>query len=71
MSPSLLFSQPITNLFWNRCRSIHSPLKKRGDWAELTVAKTSGTVKGEREEINWPIEDRRVPSNHPRILLES
>ena len=51
MSPSLLFSQPITNLVRNRCGSTHSPLKKRGDWAELTFAKTSGTVTGEREKI--------------------
>ena len=51
MSQSLLFFQPITNLVWNRCGSTHSPLKKRGDWAELTVAKTSGTVTGGREKI--------------------
>ena len=51
MSQSLLFPQPIANLVWNQCRSTHSQLKKRGDWAELTFAKTSGTVTGEREKI--------------------
>ena len=70
MSQSLLFFQPITNLVWNRCGSTHSPLKKRGDWAELTLAKTSGTVTGGREK-NWPIADRHVTSNDPRILCKS
>ena len=35
--------------------------RTRENWTELTFAKTSGTVTRE-----WPIADRRVPSNHPR-----
>ena len=45
----------------------NSPLKKKkkeGNWVELTFAKTSGTVPRDREQ-NWPIADRRVPSNDP------
>ena len=51
-------SYKVSELCWN------SPLYKRGDWAELTSAKTSGTVTSEREK-NWPIADRRFPSNDP------
>ena len=36
-----------------------------GNWAELTFAQTSGTVVRDREK-NWPIADRRIPSNDPR-----
>ena len=44
----------------------NSPLKKKkGNWVELTFAKTSGTVPRDREQ-NWPIADRRVASNDPR-----
>ena len=44
----------------------NSPLKKKkeGNWVELTFAKTSGTVTRDRGQ-NWPIADRRVPSNDP------
>ena len=38
-------------------------LEARRNWAELTFAKTSGTVTGDR---NWPIADWRVHSNNPR-----
>ena len=41
-----------------------SLLKKQGNWVE-TFAKTSGT--DTRDGKNWPIADRRVPSNNPRI----
>ena len=41
----------------------NSPLKKKkGNWVELTFAKTSGTVPRDRGE-NWPI---ACPSNDPR-----
>ena len=45
----------------------NSPLKKKkeGNWVELTFAKTSGTVPRDRGK-NWPIADRRLPSNDPR-----
>ena len=47
------------------------PLKKReGNWSELTFAKTSGTVTGDREN-DRPIADRRVPCNDPRSLCEN
>ena len=46
------------------------PLKKRGNWAELTFVKTSGTVTGDREN-DRPIADRRVPCNDPRSLCEN
>ena len=36
----------------------------QGDWAEWLFAKRSGTVAKDREK-NWPIADRRVPSNDP------
>ena len=43
----------------------NSPLKKKkGNWVELTFAKTFGTVPRDRVQ-NWPIVDRRVPSNDP------
>ena len=44
----------------------NSPLKKREvDWVEFAFAKPSGTVaRGTKK--NWPIADRRVPSNNPR-----
>ena len=35
------------------------------NWADLTFAKTSGTVATDNKK-NWPIADRLVPSNHPR-----
>ena len=38
---------------------------KRENWAELTFAKTSGTVIKNREK-NWPIADQLVPSIDPR-----
>ena len=34
------------------------------NWAKLSFAKTSGTVSRDAE--NWPIADRRFPSNNPR-----
>ena len=39
--------------------------EREGNWAEVTFAKASGTVVGDREK-NWPIAYRRVPSNNPR-----
>ena len=39
--------------------------KKEGNLANLTFAKTYGTVTRDREK-NWPIADGRVPSNNPR-----
>ena len=54
-------SYKVSELCWN------SPLYKRGDWAELASAKTSGAVTSEREK-NWPIADRRYrrfPSSDP------
>ena len=39
--------------------------KKEGNLANLTFAKTSGTVTRDRKK-NWPIADWRVPSNNPR-----
>ena len=39
--------------------------KKEGNLANLTFAKTYGTVTRDREK-NWPIADWRVPSNNPR-----
>ena len=41
-------------------------LKKKGNWAELTFAKTSGTSLSKGRGKNWPIGDRCVPSNDPR-----
>ena len=53
-----------TQLHWY---SINSPREKReGDWAELTFAKTSGMLL--RTGKNWPIADRRVPSNDPDTI---
>ena len=43
----------------------YSPLQKRGDWAKLTFAKTSGTDTKDRGE-HWPIADWHVPGNDPR-----
>ena len=40
--------------------------KKKGNWAELTFAKTSGTSLSKGRGKNWPIGDRCVPSNDPR-----
>ena len=46
--------------------SVNSPLlSPEGNWAELTFAKTSGTLTGDREK-NWPMAARRVTSNDPR-----
>ena len=45
---------------------LFASLETRGNWVEFTFAKTSGTVTRDREK-NWPIADRRVPSNYPRI----
>ena len=42
------------------------PQIRDGNWAELTFAKTSGTVTKNREK-NWPIADQPVPCNDPRI----
>ena len=39
--------------------------KKEGNLANLTFAKTYGTVTRDWEK-NWPIADWRVPSNNPR-----
>ena len=44
---------------------LFASLETRGNWVEFTFAKTSGTVTRDREK-NWPIADRRVPSNYPR-----
>ena len=46
-------------------QKVNSPVKEpEGNWDELTFAKTSGTVTGDRQ--NWPIADRRVHNNDPR-----
>ena len=53
---------------WSLSRSW--PLIKEENWAELTFAKTSGTVTRARaRKKNRPIADRHVPSNDPRTLV--
>ena len=51
------------------CVADNSPLWKREEnWAELTFAQTPATVTRDRGwgvGGNWPVTDRRVPSNHP------
>ena len=37
MSPSLLFSQRITNLVWNRCRSAQSLSVELGFWISIVI----------------------------------
>ena len=40
------------------------------NWTELTFAKTSGIVTGDRKN-NWSIADQSVPVNNPRSLWEN
>ena len=55
----------------NNNRAFNSPLQKReGDWVELTVAKTSGTVTCGREK-NWPIAEWRVTGKDIRNNCET
>ena len=45
----LFFTVTTPKRYHNRSDGGHSPLENReGDWAELTFAKTSGTVNGDR-----------------------
>ena len=39
--------------------------KREGNWAELTLSKTSGIVTRDRGK-NWPIADQRILQNNPR-----
>ena len=57
------------SLLGTRRSAIGHLRKPEGNWAELTFAKASGTVAGNREK-NWPIADRRVLGNDPRSLCE-
>ena len=45
-------------------------LQQDKKWGKLTFPKTSGTV-AKNKEKNWPIDDRRVPSNDPRNNCET
>ena len=44
---------------------LFATLETRGNWVELNFAKTSRTFTRDRKK-NWPISDRRVPTNRPR-----
>ena len=48
--------------------SIHHLTEGEGNWSELTFAKTSGTVAGNRIKI-WPIADQ-CDTNEPRSLCK-
>ena len=54
------------DVMWKRSiERINLLLPLRENWAELTFAKTSGTVISDRK-TNWPLAHWRVPSNDAR-----